>query len=149
MKIDFTKKQFETLLKMVYMGDWVVNGVRTGAKDDKFIKKYKELVKYIYFFARGFKLENYADEELDGAWPSRELEESEVRGYINYYDEDIFWEELASRLAMRDFHRDYTMEEIKDMDFSERIENDHPYLERYWNEIDGFGLDRLEINEEK
>jgi len=157
MKIDFTKKQFETLLKMVYMGNWVVNGVRSGTKDDPNIKEYEDLEKYVYSFAKDFGLEKYVDDEdkeiegikIQGTYPSRKLEESEVREYINYYDEDIFWEELANRLAMRDFHRDYSMEEIKNMDFRERIENDHPYLEKYWNEIDSFGLDRLEIDEDK
>lgn len=39
MKINFTKKQFETLLKMAYISNWVVNGVRSGAEGDEMIEE--------------------------------------------------------------------------------------------------------------
>lgn len=145
MKINFTKKQFETLMKIVYIGNWVVNGVRSGSDDDPHIKEYKDLEKYVYSFAKDFSFEDLLDLSDGDIYPSREFEEGEVRELIDYYNEDTFWEELSSRLAMRDFYRDYGDEEIKKMTLEERIRKDHPYMEKYWDEIDNHGIQRLEI----
>lgn len=149
MKINLTKKQFETLLKMTYIGNWAVNGVRSGAEGDERIKEYDDLEKYILSFAKEFGLEKYVDASDGDIYPSIEMEEGEARELIDYYDEDTFWEELVSRLAMRDFSRAYSQDAIKKMDFKERIEKDHPFLEKYWGEVDEYGIKRLEIDETK
>ena len=147
MKINFTKKQFKTLLKMAYIGNWMVNGVRSGRKGDEQIKEYEDLERYIFSFAKDFGLEKYIDDEDGEIFPSRELEEGETRELIDYYDEDIFWGEISDRLAMRDFYRKYGADAISKMDTRERIEKDHPFLEKYWDEIGKHGIDRLEIRE--
>ncbi|MCK5416178.1 hypothetical protein KAI92_01985 [Candidatus Parcubacteria bacterium] len=149
MKINFTKKQFEVLIKMSYIGNWVVNGVRSDAKGDEQIKEYKDLEKYIFSFAKKFGMEKYVDEDGKEIYPSLELEEGDVMDFIDYYDNDTLSEELASRLAMRDFYRAYSCKEIEKMDIKERIEKDHPFLEKYWEELDEHGIERLEIVEEK
>ena len=147
MKINFTKKQFETLIKMVYMGNWVVNGVRSGAKGDEFIKEYADFEQYIYSFVKDFDLGNLAEyhEKYKEFFPTRELEESEVRDLIDYYDEESFWEELINRLAERDFAREYGAENIIKMSVKERIEKDHRFLGKYYDEIENNGLENLEV----
>ena len=46
MEIKFTKEQYENLMKLVYLGNWMINAIRT---DDR-VKKYDELKHYIFFF---------------------------------------------------------------------------------------------------
>ncbi len=145
MKINFTKKQFEVLLKLVYMGNWVVNAHRTGREDDKRIEKYEEMQKYLLSFAKEFGLEKYVDIDDEEVYPSRELEEDETDELIDEYDNETFWEELIYRFMRRDFVREYGEEEISKMDTMERIKKDHPFLEKYQDEIYNYGIDRLEI----
>ena len=145
MKINFTKKQFEVLLKAVYMGNWVANAQRTGRKDDRHIEKYEEVQRHLLSFAKEFGLERYVDDEDGKIYPSRELEEDEVDGLISEYNEEEFWGELVSRFAERDFIRKYGMEAISKMDAMERIEKDHPFLEKYHNEVYEYGIEHMEV----
>ena len=145
MKINFTKKQFEVLLKLVYMGNWVANAHRTGREDDKRIEKYEEMQKYLLSFVKEFGLEKYVDIDNEEMYPSIELEEDETDELIDEYDNETFWEELIDRFARRDFVREYGEEEISKMDTMERIKKDHPFLEKYQDEIYNYGIDRLEI----
>ncbi len=149
MKINFTKKQFEVLLKLVYMGNWIANAHRTGREDDKRIEKYEEVEKYLLSFAKEFGLEKYVDIDDEKMYPSIELEEDETDELIDEYDNETFWEELIDRFTRRDFVREYGEEEISKMDTMERIEKDHPFLEKYQDEIYNYGIDRLEIVEDE
>ncbi len=149
MKIDFTKKQFEVLLKLAYMGNWVANAHRTGRENDKRIEKYEEMQKYLLSFAKEFGLEKYVDIDNEEMYPSIELEEDETNELIDEYDDETFWEELTYRFMRRDFVREYGEEEISKMDTMERIKKDHPFLEKYQDEVDNYGIDRLEIVEEE
>lgn len=148
MKINFTKKQFDALMKMIYVGNWTINGVRSGREGDEHLEEYDDLQNYICSFAKEFGLEKFVDEIDDKFYPSRELEDGEARELIDHYDEDIFWTEIADRLAMRDFYRTYGTDAISQMSTHERIEKDHPFLEKYWKEIEEHGIDRLEICDE-
>ncbi len=147
MKINFTKKQFETLLKTVYMGSWIANANRTNTQGDEFIVKYKELEKYLLSFAKDFGLEKYVDNSGGEIYPSIDLEEDEVMDLIDEYDNDTFWEEIINRLVNRDFMREYENNILNKMDVFERIEKEHQFLEKYHDEIDKYGIKRLEIVE--
>ena len=147
MKINFTKKQFETLLKIVYMGSWVANANRTNTQGDEFIVKYEELEKYLLSFAKDFGLDRYVDNSGGEIYPSIDLEEDEVMDLIDEYDNDTFWEEIVDRFARRDFMRKYGNNVIDEMDTIERIEKEHQFLEKYRNEINKYGIERLEIVE--
>ena len=149
MKINFTKKQFEALLKVVYMGNWMANAHRTDREGDERIEKYDESEKYLLSFAKEFDLEKYVDDEDGEVYPSRELEEDEADGLIDEYNEEEFWEELVDRFAKRDFVQKYGVEAISEMDAMERMEKDHPFLDKYHNEVYKHGIDRMEIVEEK
>jgi hypothetical protein len=68
---------------------------------------------------------------------------------IDEYNEEEFWEELVDRFARRDFMRKYGIEAISKMDTIERIKKDHPFLDKYYDEVYRYGIDRMEIAEEK
>jgi hypothetical protein len=146
MKIDFTKKQYETLLKLVYLGNWMINAIRT---DDR-VKKYEEFEQHIFSFAEEFGLEKYIefDEESGQFFPTNELEfGTDIEKYRQEYDDNNFWEDLHYRLVERDFVRKYSRAAIEKMDYEERIEKDHEFHEKYGKELEEHGIERLEIRE--
>jgi len=74
MKIFFTKKQYEALIKLVYLGDWMANSCKTGDERDMEIEKVEQ---YIYSFAKDFGMENLFDQSKRGMiYPTRAFEEN-------------------------------------------------------------------------
>ncbi|MFC1612955.1 hypothetical protein ACFL23_01350 [Patescibacteria group bacterium] len=147
MKINFTKKQFENLLKLVYLGAWMANAHRT---DDR-IKKYDNLEHYIFSFAKEFGFEEYVDNEAVGDgefYPTRVFEEdTDVHQLHDEYDDETFWDEIIDRMAHRDFIRKYGIDKIQKMGREERWEKLGEFEDKYADEIDKNGIDRLEILE--
>lgn len=148
MVVNFSKEQFEILIDMVYIGNWVVNGVRSGVKEDEYKDEYRNLEKYILSLAKDFGFDDLIDDSDGEIYPSRSLEEGEVRDLIDYYDENVFWEELVNRLAERDFFQVYTNDEIMKMSIEKRIEKDQSHYEKYWQEISDYGITRLKIQKD-
>jgi hypothetical protein len=148
MDISFTKEQYENLVKLIYLGEWMINGIRT---DDR-IKKFEDLEQYIYSFYKDFGLEKYVeyDEKSKKFFPTNELEmESDVEGYRLDYEDEVFWDELIDRLARRDFIRQYGEKVIKKMEWKERMEKEDPFIERYDDEFQKHGIERLEIKDDQ
>lgn len=144
MKINFTKKQYETLLKAVYLGNWMVNSTDDEPEGNQFDK----VEEYICSFAKDFGLEQYVtyDEGDKAYYPSRMLEEDEeVDGYIQRYDDYIFWDNLASSLAGRDMVNEYGEEAIKKLSDIERFTQKQPFAEKYDDEFAKNGVKNLII----
>ena len=144
MKIEFTKDQFDNLMKLAYLGNWMVNGFR--AKDEQ-VKEFDDLEKYIYSFAKEAGLEKYAvyEEEFKEYYPTNELEE-ELDHYLDEYRDEIFWEELIYRMAWRDFVKEYGEKAIKKMSWKKRIKKERPFIDKYAEEFEDDGIVNLVIN---
>jgi hypothetical protein len=122
MEIKLTKEQYENLLKLVYLGNWIVNAIRSGAEGDEQIEKYNQL------------------------FPTRELgQDPEIEKYLEDYNEEIFWQELAERLGTRDFLRKYGKEAIEKMDPEERFLKHQEFIIKYEEEFEKSGIENLEI----
>ena len=98
MEIKFTKKQYEDLIKMVYLGNWMINSVRF----DNIVKKYDEIEQHIYSFAKDAGLDKYIEfnSKLNRFFPTIEFEDDEeIDEYIEEYDNAYFWDDLVSSLS--------------------------------------------------
>jgi hypothetical protein len=75
MNIDLTKKQFQTLLELMYFGEWVANSYKT--KEDKLYKETDNLEQYIFSYASRFGLEDWIeyDQRLKKYMPTLTMEE--------------------------------------------------------------------------
>jgi len=148
MKIELTKEQYKNLIKLVYLGNWIVNSIRSGEEDDKRIEKYENIAQYIYSFSREEGLERYIefDKQVNRFFPTREFEEdTDLERYRQEYDDEVFWQELIHRLAERDFIKEYGENTIKKMNWRERLEKEQPFIEKYGEEFEESGLMNLEI----
>ena len=75
MEINFTKKQFHTLLQLLYCGEWMANSYKT--KQDKLYIESDNLEQHIFSFASKFgfnKLIEY-DPEFEKFVPTLTMEE--------------------------------------------------------------------------
>ena len=148
MKIEFTKEQFEALLKAVYLGNWMANAIHNRTKEDPQDEKIEEIEDYVFSFAKEFGFDNYVDydQKYKKHFPTNEFDEV-AQKYVEDYDEDCFWDELFHRISDRDFDRTYSDEEISKMEMRERFEKEEPFREKWNNELNEQGIERLEIKE--
>jgi len=142
--LDLNKKQFERLLKIAYLGEWMINASR-----DNPLKEYEEIDDLIFSLAGQFGLEKYyTHEPQDGNcyYPSRFFEEgTDVHKFREKYDEETFWDELIDRLGERDFYRRYSEKEILAMTQKERFIKVYEFIDKWAEEINKNGIERLKI----
>lgn len=151
--INFTKEQFEKLLKLVYIGNWVINANRDGSPENPRKEEYEKLEDYIFSFAKQFGFDKYVDDEEAGErkfFPTRMFEEeTDVRELIDEYDNETFWDETIDRLGERDFYRYYSKDEIQKMTQEERFEKVYEFIDKWAEEINENGIERLGIKNNK
>jgi len=149
MKLKLTKEQYESLLKLVYLGNWMINAVRSGAEGDEQIEKYNEMEQYIFSFAKGAGLEKYIefDKKYNKFFPTFDFEEDpEIEKFRQDYNDEIFWQELADRLGTRDFIREYGEEAIEKMSQEERFMKLQEFIVKYEEEFEENGIENLGIS---
>ena len=145
MKINFTKKQYECLLKAVYMAGSMIDAVTDESEDNEFT----DMEKYIYSFAKHFGSEHYVayDENEKRYYPSERLEEDEeVNEYIQSYDDDTFWEKLIFNLSRRDMENEYGEAAVEMMSEEECLVKEQPFAEKYEKEFGKNGLKNLALS---
>jgi hypothetical protein len=157
MKINITKKQFESLMMSLEIAD-TVTGLLSDAYEGEDGKKYKERAKRVnelrnvlYSRAKEFGLEKVV-EEYKGEWYVSEdsPKSEEYEEIMEDFEEWVVQDVLSRRLGKRDFYRAHTEEEL------EKIAEEHggylgtetyAYEEKYWKEFEEHEYERLEIVE--
>jgi hypothetical protein len=138
--IKFTSNQYKALLKLIYLGEWVLNSHLDRSDGKLTIEEEVEQMIYASNPEPGiFEYEN----DLKMYFPTRNFEDK-MQTFIDDYDNFNFWEELAHQLADRD-----TKIELGDkfdkMGTREFIEIHHKYLEFYAEEFNKNNLKNLKI----
>jgi hypothetical protein len=150
MKINFTKKEYQTLLEMLYVGDWVLHAhVEKETDKTNETKTYKEFEQKILALAHEFGMGKFVEcnEKSGENFLSKEFtRNNEIRKYIEKFENATFWEELIERLARRDFIKKYGEEAILQMSISERFEKEMLFHQEYHKEFGENGLDNLQIH---
>jgi hypothetical protein len=143
----FSREDYENLLHLVYLGNWMVNAIR-HPKDEA--EKYRQAKSKLLSYAKQFGLEDYAeyDEEADYFFASDKLAfNPEIERLRDEYDDEVFWGELVIRLTRRDFIQKYGRDKIEAMGPEEVIAKETQIEQKYWQEFQENGLDRLGIKE--
>jgi hypothetical protein len=143
MKINFTQKEYRLLLDMVEIAEWVLNSQRTDPSDE--IKKYLGLYQKILSHAKEMGFENLItyDKSLGGYFATREYEESEHMRYIEEFEDDVFWDALPHRLAVRDLVKQVGDKGYTDMEFEERAAKLVELASYYYKELEENGIANL------
>lgn len=139
MEINFTKKQYQKLMELVYLGEWVAN----AARNDE-IEEYNQLQQYISSFAKDFGQENLVefDKELNKYVPTKKLE-GNMQHLTDYYNQETFWEQLSSYMAKRDLMKE--AKDDKSLSHENQIKRLFEIEEKYEEEFYEYGIERLEV----
>lgn len=137
-QIEFTKEQYETLLKMAYMGNWMVNAHREEDVEEEF----NQVEEYLFSKTSLFGLDHCSNEETPSI-PSAEFEMALLQDPIEEYNNETFWDELAERLALREIGSLYTEEQLNTMDPMESMELIMNLEEKFKEEFSNTGIENL------
>ncbi len=142
MKLELTEKEYETLVKMVYAGNWMINGLR-----DDTIDEFLDLEQKIFLSSRelkgGTQLLKW-DKKYENYLPSEKMEDV-MDELIDEYDEQIFWNELIQRLASRDILDRFGDEAVEAMSEVEESEHIAEYSQTYSDEFENNGIRNLVV----
>ncbi len=141
MKIEFSKSQYKTLVKALFLASWVAHSHKTEELDDEF----ERLEQYILSLGKFFDLKNVEFDDKHGKYyHDREFEEKTLKHLDEFVDES-FWVELIDRLAERDFFNALGESEIRKMSRDERFRKFYEFADPYEAEFAEHGIDKLVI----
>ena len=142
MEISLSRQQFETLLRVVYLGDWMVNAIRVAGS---YIPEFEDLEQFLLSLGHRSGFDDVVEFEpaLSQFFLKDEVYER-LQPYIDEYDDEAFWDGLVDRLAERDFEETHGNAEQR-MDPNERFEKLSPFVDKYEAEIERHGVERLRI----
>jgi hypothetical protein len=139
MKIDLNKEQYISLMKLIYLGEYMANGMKT---DEDFYEEFAEIEQYVYSLAKDFGCEDLIQKDQDGYFP-KPLFEEDMEEIISEYEEDFFSDTLVHHLANKDLMNSLDSDTIDSMSFDEIIEQERPFVEKYNEEITQNGLKNI------
>jgi len=144
MKINFTKKEYRSLIDALDIAHWVINAHRTGIGGEP--KEYADLIQKIYSYSKEMGCEDLIEfnKSLGGYFSTREFEDnSESRVYIEKFEQDTFWSELISNLADRDVFNKFKVDSFSEISTEDRIPAMCEAESKWENEFEKYGLDRI------
>ncbi len=145
MSFDLTKTELARLLELAALGDWLLNGHRL---ENERMPSHDDALQKLYAFAEeeGLGYLIAADAETGILKPSDALmARLALAGYVMDYDECVFWDELAIRLAERDVRAEIGAEAFDAMPPLIRQERVDAIAASYDKEFDAQGLERLRL----
>lgn len=148
MKINFTKKEYQVLLNMLYVTDWVLHAHSEQKEDET--KQYKEFEQKILNLSAEFGMESLVEckAKSDEKFLNKVFStKSEMIKFIENFENATFWEELIERLARRDFIKKYGEDVILQMPMNERFEKEMLFHQEYHKEFGDNGLNNLQISQ--
>jgi len=145
MNIEFSTEEYEKLMALVYLGEWMVNGYKVG---DEHEYGYREIKEKVLSQAEKFGITKFKENKGNDAYTKVEngmFFGTNVMDYVDDYKEESFWEQLRISLAARDFVEKYNEKAIEQMSKDEYLEKLDVLEEACSEEFCEHGVDRLRI----
>jgi len=147
MNINFTKEEYLLLLDIIYMADWILHAHSIGERSET--KDYSELFQKLMIHAKELgcsELIEFNEIEQDYMLTGDFEEGSAVLNYLDEFEGESFWDELISRLAMRDALIALKVSSAHEV-ASELLFPALSKAEEYWSkEFETFDLNRISLN---
>jgi hypothetical protein len=145
MNIEISKDECRDLLEVLHIANWVMHAHET--EPDPGTERYDRIIQKIYSLANTEGLGSLVEADPRGNERS-EMDTSAAWDFIDEFTNNSFWDELIHRLTDRDMaHLVNGYEQLEKLSMEERFMREAPIIERYANEFDDHGLDRLQIVE--
>ncbi len=139
MTVSFEPDELKKLIELAYLGEWFINAHHDNDfQDDKATAVTQRLL------AKSKLPGIERDAETGEYYMAAEWTERLYDQYILDYDDHVFWDELTERLAQRDLARQRGVH-IDEVNREDDVLELRPLEERYRRELEGRGVERLEL----
>lgn len=151
MKFELSTQEFRDLLDILHVADVVLSGHRR--EEDSRSGRHRALIQKLYALAQGEGLDGLFNYNYNSSTqkyvPTGEFEENTLaHAVIDEFGDHIFWDELISRLSVRDAAlMTGGMEHLHTMSYNDRQHLEGPIRQRYIEEFSANGIANLEIVE--
>ncbi len=148
MNIELTAEEYRSLLDILHIADVVLTGHRR--EPDKRSERHIMLIQKLYALAREEGLDRLISRNGAGhSVPTAEFEEHTLaHTALNEFGDHLFWDELISRLSVRDAARNAGgLERLNAMNDSERQAAEGPLRQKYIEEFSRNGIANLAVIE--
>ncbi|KTC93914.1 hypothetical protein [Legionella cincinnatiensis] len=144
MKINITKKEYRTLLDMLYIADWVMHSYTV--KETK-QNEYEALKQKLLSYFKEMEAEDQIEfsPEFNEHFEKTQYEELLNEKFIEPYEKKLFWDELIYKLSERDAIHTIGVEQYMKMDPIERMRKVEEIKEQYANEFEKHGIENLKL----
>jgi len=146
MKINFTKKEYQTLVEMLLIADWIIHSHEEAPRSEA--EPYSALRKKVlaYFKEMGMGEAFRYDPEADDYFETAAYEErSPHMQFIDAHDEQMFWSQLAEKLAERDFAEEVRTRGEVALSDVDRFVKLSEITDAYEQELAEHGLDNVRV----
>lgn len=137
MKIEISTKEYRDLLDILHIADVVLSGHRR--EEDRRSTQHRALIQKLYGLARGEGLDRLIgfNESMNTYVPTADFEQSTLaHAVIDEFGDHLFWDELISRLSVRDASRVAGgLERLNAMSEADRQAVEGPIRRRYVEEF--------------
>lgn len=137
MGLELTKDQYQTLLELVFLGNWMIHTVPAPEAEPK----YSELEELLFQKAP----EHHLPHLIQGPGNPSDLFLDKVFPLIDRYDDQSFWERLVELLAQRDLAQKYSASAWSALSEEERFEKLEQLKDKYFRIFDQNGLNALTL----
>ena len=147
MNIEISENEYRDLLDIVHIADVIMSGHRK--EPDKRSERHRALIEKIYGLARGEGLARLMDFNAGTniVAPTPEFEEGTLaHRLIDEFGDHLFWDELISRLSVRDAAQAVGgMEHLSALNESDRQAAEGPIRQGYIEEFSRNGIANLVV----
>jgi len=146
MKINITKKEYRTLLEMIEIAHYVLFGHKT--EEDPETNKFRELEQKFLSYAKDMGAKHLVTRNAKAGkyFITKEFEDkSAYMNYIDEYNNETFWDELAERLALRDLLRQEGEDKVREMSLTDRFQKVEAIRGKYFNEFHKNGINSISV----
>jgi len=148
-KIEFDRDQFETLIRLLYLGNWMANAYSDESENGEFV----ELIHYICSQAAdNMGLAEYMAQDMEAPesiTPETLNEIQYLNELIEEYDDAVFLDKLIYNLADRDMLNKFGEKKIEAMTEEDFFREEAPFVQKYQREFARSGIQNLVVNIEK
>lgn len=147
MNIELTPEQYRTLLKTIFIANWILPDEIDEEHSDS-IEKFQNLFQTVLVKAGDFGAKDLVeyDEESKEHILGHEMDhDSDLMHVLEEFNDRNFWEELLYRLVSRDMIEKFGEKTLEEMEPEERMEKEQDFFDRYGDEFETNGLDNLRL----
>jgi hypothetical protein len=141
MNLNLTTEEFRSLMKIVFLGNWMANAYRGET-----LPEFENIEQLILSRASTFNAEepvSYDPHKKTWVY-TREFEE-EMQELVNDYNVEALYDELGYWLARRDLVDEIGEEKAAGLTPAGLSDAAASYLEKYDHEFEEFGIERIGI----